>query len=106
IRPQIRVLKGYPTLAKTAIRRLLDLREAHPEWLDEALWAAEENIRRKGHAYRGYRSGDIRFYELLRTALKGDRRHANANYDQLLAEGFDRDDARYLMGPKEDDDES
>src|SRR5262249_31147822 len=97
IRLQIRVLKRYPTLAKRAIRQLLDLRGAHPKWLDEALGAAEENISRKGRAYQWYQSGEIGFYEFLRIALKVYRRHEHTNYDELLADGVDRDSARLYM---------
>jgi hypothetical protein len=97
IRAQIRVLKRYPSFIRTAVRALRDLRAADPEWLDEALYAAEENVRRKGRAYHWFQAGEVDFYEFLRIVLKVHRRHAYTNYDELLASGFDKETARLCM---------
>jgi len=105
IRSQIKVLRAYGKLGLTAARELHDLREAHPQWLDSALFAASTNISRNGRAYEWYRNDNIGFYEFLEIARKVQWRHEETDYDELLAHGHDGDIARDLMTGKDFNDE-
>jgi len=87
---------------------LRDIREAHISWLDDAHEAVLDG-ERHGGIMKGYlaaaRDWSVfaskqdycdNFYHYLRLAIGAYRRHAYTNYDDLLQEGYTRDEALLL----------
>ena len=81
---------------------LRDIKEAHPHWLKDAYEAVLDGERYNG-IMKQYLCGELDqlhpsdawiFYHDLRIAIRAHRRHRDTDYDQLLDEGFDRDEAR------------
>lgn len=77
---------------------LLDIREAHPDWLSDAHAAMWDGVIHRGimlnHIDSGLEEYAGDFHTDLCIAIRAHRRHRDTNYDELLDEGFDRDEAR------------
>jgi hypothetical protein len=94
---QEKVLQCFPDAwVCCCCEELGDLRQAHPAWLTHAVEAAMENRSRNGRLSAWYRNGEIEFHEYLCGCLEVQHRHEGTDYDDLLAEGYDREMARML----------
>ena len=78
---------------------LRDIQEASSNWLQEAYIVVRDKSDEKGTVLWTYfhdNDQELTFYQALNLAIKAARRHNDTNYDQLLKEGFSREDARAM----------
>ena len=83
--------------SRTMAEELRDIREAHPEWLHEALDAFEENYERGGIMKRRWdQTMEPDFYFALGKAISAYRRHKYTSYDFIDKRGMDEDQIDFL----------
>ena len=90
---------GLPNnwFSRTMARELRDIREAHQEWLHEALDAFEENYERGGIMKRRWEhTMEPDFYSALGKAISAHRRHKYTSYDYIDKRGMDQDEIDML----------
>ena len=82
------------SIGRILVRELRDVREAHPDWLDDAYHALAYSLRHDGVMARCLDGDGPGFHHALCLAIGAYRRHEFTNYEDLLDNGLDRDTAR------------
>lgn len=76
---------------------LLEAEEQNFDITDDHVQAVVFSQKTRSGAWRAYMRGELYASQLLHRTERAQNRHENTNYEELLARGYDRDDAREIM---------
>jgi len=91
----------FDKYSKMLYLELDDIREADTSWLDTAytalVYSSENGGIMANYKAKLRQDEELCFYDLLRKAINAYRRHADTDYDHLLASGMSREGARDVI---------